>query len=120
MSRLCWYLLAYSVDVARDLVVEDLADRHAGVDADRLDGEHFERPVAAEADVAEAGRHVDEQAQPADRRAAFDLRHEVVRLGPLDGAAEVELVRAEHQPFGAESRIRRTRFAFAMSSTTSS
>ena len=60
MSRLCWYLLAYSSIVPADFVVEDLADRHAGIDSHRLDGEHFERPVAAEADVAEAGGDVDE------------------------------------------------------------
>ena len=98
MSRLCWYLLAYSSISPRDLVVEDLADRHAGIDSHRLHGEHLERPVAAEADVAEAGRHVHEQSQPADRRAAFDLRHQVVRHRPLDRAAQVELVRTEHQP----------------------
>jgi hypothetical protein len=39
-----------------------------------------------------------EQTQPADRRAAFDHRHQVVRFGALDGASEIELVRAEHQP----------------------
>ena len=86
------------VDLARDLVIEDLADRHAGIDSHRLHGEHLERPVAAEADVAEAGRHVHEQPQPADRRPALDLRHQVVRHGPLGRAAQVELVRAEHQP----------------------
>ena len=36
--------------------------------------------------------------EPADRRAAFDQRHEVVRLGALGRAAEVELVGAEHEP----------------------
>ena len=45
---------------AADFVVEDLADRNAGIDAHGVNGEHFQRPVAAEADVAEAGRHVDE------------------------------------------------------------
>ena len=120
MSVLCWYLsLWYSVNVAVDVVVEDLADGHAGVDPHRLHGEHFQRPVAAEAHVAESGRHVDEQPQPPDRRAALDHRHEVVRLGPLDGAAEIELVGLEHEPFGGMP-MRRTRLAFRMSSTTSS
>ena len=120
MSVLCWYLsLCVLGERAVDVVVEDLADGHAGVDPHRLDGEHFQRPVAAEADVAEAGRHVDEQPQPPDRRAAFDHRHEVVRLGPLDGPAQVELVGLQHEPFGGIA-IRRTRLAFRMSSTTSS
>ena len=79
MSRLCWYLLSYSAISPADLVIEDLADRHARIDSHRLHGEHLQRPVAGEADVAEAGRDVHEQPQPADRRAAFDLRHEVVR-----------------------------------------
>ena len=40
-----------------------------------------------------------EQTQPADAGAAFDHRHEVVRLGPLGRAAQVQLLRREHQPF---------------------
>ena len=103
----------------QDVVVEDLADGHAGVDPHRLDGEHLQRPIAAEADVAEAGRHVDEQPQPPDRRAAFDHRHEIVRFGPLDRPAQIELVGLEHQP-SCGMDIRRTRLAFRMSSTTSS
>ena len=39
-----------------------------------------------------------EQPQPPDRRAPFDLRHEVVRHGPLDRPRQVQLVRVEHQP----------------------
>ena len=121
MSLLCWYLsLAYSVNVARDLVIEDLADRHAGIDAHRLHGEHLQRPVAAEADVAEAGRHVDEQPQPADRRAAFDHRHQVVRLGPFDRAAQIELVRVEHEPLGRNRQSAARGSRLRMSSTTSS
>ena len=120
MSRLCWYLsLAYSLDLARNLVVEDLADRHARIDAHRLDGEHLQRPVAAEADVAEAGGDVDEQSQPADRRSSFDHGHQIVRLGPLDRAAEIQLIRAEHEARSG-NHVRRTRLPFRMSSTTSS
>ncbi len=91
-----------------------------GIDAHRLHGEHLQRPVAAEADVAEAGRDVDEQAQPADRRAAFDHRHQVVCLRPLDRAAQVELVGTQHQSRPGGMVMRRTRFGFRMSSTTSS
>ena len=49
-----------------DLVIENLADWYARINAHGVDREHFQRPVAAEADVAEAGRYVDEQAQSAD------------------------------------------------------
>ena len=79
-----------------------MADRHAGVNPHVLHGEHFERPKAAEADVAEAGRDVYEQAQPADRRAPLDHRHQVVRLGPLSGAAQVKLAGVEHQAVGGQ------------------
>jgi hypothetical protein len=67
------------------------------IGTDRLDGEHLERPVAGEADVAEAGRHVHEQPQPADRAAALDHRHQVVGLGSLHRPAEIELVGGEHE-----------------------
>src|SRR5262249_30037409 len=68
-------------------------------DADGLDGEHFERPEAGEADVAEAGGDVDKEAEAADAGATFDLWDEVVRFGALGGAAEVELVGAEDKSF---------------------
>ena len=101
MSRVVLVLVAGVFgERAADVVVEDLADGHAGIDPHRLHGEHLQRPVAAKAHVAEAGRHVDEQPQPADRRAAFDHRHEVVGFGPLDRPAQVELVRLQHQPLG--------------------
>ncbi len=83
-----------------DLVVADLTDRHARVYPHRLDGEHLQRPITAKPHVAKTGRHVDAQAQPPDRGAAFDHRHQVVRFGPLDGAAQIEPARIEHQPFG--------------------
>src|SRR5690606_10899476 len=54
-------------DIAFERVVEDLADLDSGVDPDRLDGEHFERPVAGESDIPEAGRDMDEQSEASDR-----------------------------------------------------
>ena len=42
-----------------NLMVEDLADGYARVDPNRVDREHFERPIAAEPHVAETGRHMD-------------------------------------------------------------
>ena len=83
---------------AVDVVVEDLANRHAGINPHRLHGKHLQRPIAAEADVAEARRYVDEQPQPTDRRAPFDHRHQAAGLRALDGAAQVEEVRVEHEP----------------------
>ena len=78
------YEMFFDTDVADDLVIENLANWHTRINANRLDGKHFERPIAAKADVAKAGGNVDEEAQTADAGATFDHRHEVVRLGPLD------------------------------------
>ena len=90
ISVLCWYL---------SLVVEDLADGHARVNADRLHGEHFQCPIATEPHVAETGRHVYEKPQPADRRTALDHRYQIVGLGPFQGSAQVELVGLQHEAF---------------------
>src|SRR4051794_26503317 len=48
-------------DVADNLMIEDLADRHAGIDANRLDREHLERPIAAKPHIAKAGRDMHEE-----------------------------------------------------------
>ena len=42
-------------DVADDLMVENLADRNERVDANRLNGKHFQRPVSFEPDITKAG-----------------------------------------------------------------
>src|SRR5437763_1525595 len=47
-------------EVAGNLVIENLADRHPGVHADLLHGKHLQGPVAAKAHVAETGRDVHE------------------------------------------------------------
>src|SRR5690606_18501645 len=56
-------------DVAADLMEENLADGDTGIDLHRLHGEHLQRPEAAKADIAKAGRDMHEQPQPADRTA---------------------------------------------------
>ncbi len=81
-------------------MVKNLADRYAGIDADRLDGEHFQRPVAAEPDVAKPGCHVDEEAQSSQRAAAFDHGYQLVGFGHLDRAAQVQLVGIQYQALG--------------------
>ena len=87
-------------EVAADVVVEDLADLDAGVDTDGLHGEHFEGPVSAEAHVAETGGDVHKKPQPADRGAALDHRHQIVRFGAFDGAAQIELIGLQHESLG--------------------
>lgn len=53
-------------DLSLERVVENLANRQAGVDADWMDCKQLKRPVTAEADIAEACRHMNEQPQPTD------------------------------------------------------
>ncbi len=49
-------LVAFVLDnIADDLVIENLADRHTRVDLDRLHREHLERPIPAEPDIAKPG-----------------------------------------------------------------
>lgn len=74
---------AIFADVAGNLVVEDLADRNAGINANGLHGEHFQRPVTTKADVAKACGNVDEQAKPANARPTFDHGDQIVRFGTL-------------------------------------
>lgn len=51
---------------SREGVVEDLADRDAGVDPNGVRGVHLQRPVPAEAGVAESGGHMHKQPQSSD------------------------------------------------------
>src|SRR5262249_52162725 len=83
-----------------DRVIEDLADLHTRINPHRLDGEHLKRPIAAKADVAESGRHMNEQAEPADRRTPLEHGDEVMRFGPLHRPTEIKTIRIEHQSFG--------------------
>ena len=54
-------LAAILFDIAFDLVKKDLADRNTRIDLNGLDREHLQRPMPPEADIAKAGRHVNEQ-----------------------------------------------------------
>lgn len=56
------FVAAIFADIPCHLMVEDLADRNAGVNPDRLDREHFQRPIATKTDIAKASCHVNEQA----------------------------------------------------------
>ena len=58
-------------DFPENRVVHDLADRQAAVDADRVNGVQFERPIATETDVAKTRSHVDEQPEASNRRTPF-------------------------------------------------
>ena len=53
---------------AVDVVIIDLADFHAGVNADRLYAEDFQGPVSGETHIAESGGDMDKQPQSADGR----------------------------------------------------
>ncbi len=74
-----------------------------GVNPDRLDGVHLERPEPPEPDVA--SRHKRGRTVPAARRtsvppaSARDRAH----LGPLDDPAEIDLPRIEDEPSGGIS-----------------
>ena len=67
-------------------------DRHAREVGD------LERERPAEAGVDEARGGVHDQSQPAEARLALDAGHDVVgQLDPLDGGAEHELARVDHE-----------------------
>ena len=53
-------------NVADYCVVEDLADRQAGIDPDRVRRIQLQGPVPAEANITEARGHMYEQTQTAD------------------------------------------------------
>ena len=53
------FFAVVAFDVAVDFVVDELADRHARVDAHGDGTGEFERPVAAESHVALSGSGVD-------------------------------------------------------------
>lgn len=79
-------------DLAIDLVVKDLGDGDTGVDFNRLNGKHFQRPESLEAHVAEPRSHVNEQAQTANRRAAFDHGNQIVGFGMLDRSSQIKAI----------------------------
>src|SRR3954467_3395826 len=78
----------------------DLADRHAVVDGYRQvrDVGQLERQVALPGGVDEAGRGVDQQAEPAEGALALEARDDVVgQRDRLEGLAQDELARMEYE-----------------------
>src|SRR5262249_15999945 len=86
-------------NAAHNLMIENLADGNAGVDANRLDSKHFERPIPAKTNIAEASRDVNKETEAADAGPALDHWNEVMRLGSLAAAAEIKLLRRENEAF---------------------
>lgn len=80
-----------------DGVIDDLTDLNVGIDPEWLNSEHFERPIATEANVTEARRDVHKKSQAAERRASLDHGNQVVGLSALNRAGQVDLIGAEHQ-----------------------
>ena len=81
--------VVHGFDVALDVKVNELPDWHGGVDAYGLGNRNLERPVIAEADVALACRGMDIDTQASDTGFAFEEGHVLVRLGVLEGRAEI-------------------------------
>ena len=89
-----------ALDRARHLEEADLADAHPEIQRDRQVGHvrQLERQVALPARVDIASCGVDQQAEPAERRLAFEASDEIVRqLDPLERLAEDELARVEDE-----------------------
>ena len=84
-------------DIANDLMVENLADFNAGVNSDRLNGEHLQRPVPAESDITETGGHVHEQTKPPDGGPPLNHGNEIFRFGTLDRTPQVQPMRLKYQ-----------------------
>ena len=95
-------------DSAFDCVIEDLADLDGGVDANWLNGDHFERPVAAEADITEAGGDVYEHTEAPDGGATFEHGHEIAGFSVFHGAAQIHLVGLQHESFGGDNDATKT------------
>lgn len=87
------------LDFAFDDIVDDLPDRHAGVNPDGDRGRNLERPEAAEADVTLSSRSMDVDAESSRRRLSFEEGDMLVCLSVFECRAEVELPRLEHEAF---------------------
>ncbi len=87
-------------DRAFDGVVEDLANLHPGINADRLNSNDLECPVTAESNITESCGDVNEHPESTDRRASFEHRNEVSGLCVLHGSAEIHLIRLKNEPSG--------------------
>ena len=81
-----------------DIMIINLANLDVRIDFDRLNTEHFKRPVSRKAHISEARSHMDKQAQPARGGAAFKHGHILVRFGKFVCPAQIQPVRLQHQP----------------------
>ena len=94
------FLVVVILDVSLHAEVDQLADRHTGVDPDRVGAADFQRPVVTEADVALTGRGVDVDAEAADGTLTLQEGHAAVGLGVLQRHAEVEGIGVQQEaPF---------------------
>ena len=80
-------------------MIVDLTDLDVGIDADGLDAEDLERPVAGKAHVAETSGDMDEQTQATGRRTTLEHGDKAVGAGELVGASEVQTAGFKHQTF---------------------
>ena len=73
--------------LARQLVIEDLANRHSRVDPDGLHGEHRQCPEAAESDIAKSGGKLDSSTLSIDSDRQWGLEGLYIS-GPLSLQSE--------------------------------
>lgn len=88
-----------AVRFSQDRMEINLADFYACINTDRLDAEHFQCPVAGKAYIAKACGDVNEKAQTADGRTAFQHGHEALGLRILPGAPQIQFIGLEHDAF---------------------
>jgi hypothetical protein len=98
-------LVVRNPNLAADVEVDELSDRHARVDANRLPDGNLQRPRVAETDVAFPRCGVDVDTEPTDAALAFEERDVLVRFGVLLRDAEVELTRNENQSFFRDAKV---------------
>lgn len=79
--------------------INKLAYRHARIHTHGLLYRNLQRPVAAKAHVAFAGRGMNVNAQAACGRFAFKKRHVRMRFGVFRRHAEIKHVRLQHKAF---------------------
>lgn len=84
---------------AVDDVVDDLPDRHAGVDAYWLGRRNFQRPESAEADIAFSSRSVDVDTESPGRGFTFEEGDMLVSFSIFKSGAKIELSRLEDEAF---------------------
>ena len=74
----------------------DLADQHAGINADGMHGMELKCPLIDGSQVDQIGRDVDENAQPPDRRTAPNNWHITAAAHRLLSVDEINAIRFEH------------------------